>query len=345
MATDPAIDILDKRLLFVMGKGGVGRSTVALAIGLLAARRGRRVIICEVAQQKRMSRVFRRQGVGSEETELVPGLSAISIEPQRAMEEYLRHQVGNRALFRLLFENRIFQYLAAAAPGVRELVTMGKIWELAQLERPWTARSTRYDLVVVDSPATGHGLGILRVARTMREVARVGPIRRQADRIDRFVHDRRQTGIVAVSLPEEMPVTETLEFRERLAGELDMEVDAVVVNGVHPERFSADDARALAETQTRSAAEVGDGEPDSPAHAAIRAALAEHGRSRAQRSQVQRLRRGVGGGVTLPYLFAPELDLEAVEGLSRELERRLSRAGRQSAAGTGRSGAARTKQP
>lgn len=308
-------DLLDKRLLFVTGKGGVGKSTVASALGLLAARRGKRVILCEVAQQERLSRIFHREGIGFEETELAPGLAGISVDPQRALEEYLRVQVGNRALFKLLFENRVFQYFAAAAPGARELVTIGKVWELAQLDRPWTRRSSRYDLVVVDAPATGHGLGILRVASTMRDIARVGPIQRQANRIDTFVRDARRTGVVTVTGPEEMPVTETLEFRERLRDEMKMAIDTVVVNGLYPERFAGDEARRLAEVDGR----VG----GARARAAVRAALSEHHRARSQRVQLRRLRKEVDRSVTLPFLFEPELGLEEIERLSRELERRL----------------------
>jgi anion-transporting ArsA/GET3 family ATPase len=309
-------DVLDKRLLFVTGKGGVGKSTVASALGLLAARRGKRVILCEVAHQERVSRLFRREGVGFEETELRPGLAAISVDPQHALEEYLRVQVGNRALFKLLFENRVFQYFAAAAPGAKELVTIGKVWELAQLDRPWTRKSSRYDLVVVDAPATGHGLGLLKVASTMRDIARVGPIRRQADKIDSFVRDARQTGIVTVAIPEEMPVTETLEFRERLADEMGMAIDTVVVNGLYPERFVGEEARRLAEV---------DGKPSGTgrAGAAVRAALSEHNRARTQRAQLRRLRKEVDGSVTLPFLFEPELGLSEIERLSRDLERRL----------------------
>lgn len=309
-------ELLDKRLLFVTGKGGVGKSTVASALGLLAARSGRRVILCEVAQQERVSRLFRKEGVGFEETELADGLAAISVDPQHALEEYLRVQVGNRALFKLLFENRVFQYFAAAAPGAKELVTIGKVWELAQLDRPWTKKTTRYDLVVVDAPATGHGLGILKVASTMRDIARVGPIRRQADRIDSFVRDTRRTGIVTVAAPEEMPVTETLEFRHRLGEEMGMSIDAVVVNGLLPERFGGPEAERLAALD-------GSLLKDGRARAAVRAALSEHNRARVQRSQLRRLRKEVKGAVSLPFLFEPELGLPEVERLSRELERRL----------------------
>ena len=313
-------DLLDKRLVFVTGKGGVGKTTVAASLGLAAARRGKRTIVCEVAQQERMSRAFEREGVGFEESELAPNLNAISIDPQRALEEYLRVQIRSRALYGLLFQNRIFQYLAAAAPGVRELVTIGKIWELAQLERRWV-KGESYDLVIVDSPATGHGLGMLRTPRTFRDIARTGPVRRQADQIHSFIVDGRQTGVVVVALPEEMPVNETLDFRRMLAEEMGMGVDSIVVNGLYPERFSGPEAERIAAAEAAL-----DGGPGSDEErAALRAALSEHHRARAQRVQLRRLRREADGQVTtLPYLFEPELDFDDFERLSRELERKLT---------------------
>jgi anion-transporting ArsA/GET3 family ATPase len=307
---------LDKRLVLVTGKGGVGRTTVATALGLAAARRGRRTLVCEVAAQERVSSAFERAGVGYEETELAERLFAISIDPERAQEEYLRDQIPSRTLYRILVENRVFSHLAAATPGLRELVTLGKVWELAQLERR-DARNSPYDLVVLDAPATGHGLGMLAAARTFRDAARVGPIARRADVIHTFVTDPERTGVVAVALPEEMPVNETIELRDRLRDELGLAIDAAVVNGVRPQRFDAADAERLA------AAEGAAG--DATLRAAVRASLAEHRRTRGQQAQVRRLRRALREVVALPFLFEPELGRDDVERLSRELERGLDR--------------------
>ena len=236
--------LIDKRLIFVAGKGGVGRTTVAAALGLAAAGRGRRTIVCEVARQERVSRAFKREGVGFHEAELATNLFAISIDPQQSLEEFLTDQVGSRRVAGLLFHNRLFEYLAAATPGLRELATMGKVWELAQLERR-SRTASPYDLVIVDLPATGHGLGALRTARTFGDVARVGPVRRRADMIDSFIRDAAQTGLLAVALPEEMPVTETIEFADALHRDMGMDVDLTVMNAMLPERFSAADAEAI----------------------------------------------------------------------------------------------------
>jgi anion-transporting ArsA/GET3 family ATPase len=143
----------------------------------------------------------------------------------------------------------------------------------------------------------------------------VGPIRRQALKIHDFLADPRLTGVAVVALPEEMPVNETLEFEQRLRKEMKMKVDAVVANGLYPERFTVAEAGTLASV---------DGRGSPGARAALRAALAEHSWARAQRSQLRRLRRGAKAEVTtLPYLFEPELSLEHIETLSIELERKL----------------------
>src|SRR5919106_1744374 len=207
--------------------------------------------------------------------------------------------------------SRLFQYLTAAAPGLSELVTIGKVWDLAQLER--RTGGAVFDLAIVDAPPTGHGLAMLRAPATYASVARVGPISRQARIIDSFLRDRDSTGVLVVALPEEMPVNETIDFERRLADELSMAVDHVVVNGVYPQRFNGDEARRL-----RSL----DGRGSPAANAALRAALAEHERARGQRSQLRRLRRHVRAPVaTLPYLFEPQLGRRQVERLANEKER------------------------
>ena len=314
--TLPAVAaLLDKRLVFVIGKGGVGKSTVAVALGLLAARRGLRTIVAEVAHQERVARVFGRDDSQFREVEIAHGLFTISIDPQHAIEEYLRLQLPVRALADLLSGSRMFQYFAAATPGMSELVTIGKVWELAQLERR-TRDAARYDLVIVDAPATGHGVATMRAPKTFADIARVGPIANQGRAIHAMITDPDTTGVVAVALPEEMPVNETLFLRDTLRSELGLRLDRVVVNGVYERRFGARDAGAL----ERAADTAG----TPAARAAVRAALSEHVRARGQREEVARLEEGTGGApVLLPFLFQADLDLEAYERLSARLEEEL----------------------
>jgi anion-transporting ArsA/GET3 family ATPase len=305
--------LLDKRLLVVTGKGGVGKTTVAAALGLLAARQGRRTVVCEVAQQERLAGLFGARDVGHGEVELAPGLFSVSVQPERAMHEWLRHQLKSGALAGLLGHSRLFGYLTAAAPGVTELVTVGKVWDLAQVER--RTGGSPFDLVIMDAPATGHALALLRAPRTYANIARVGPIARQAASIDAFLRDSSATGVLSVALPEEMPVNETVDLEQRLADDLGMEVGQVVANGVLPGRFTAADVRRL-----RSL----DGQGTKAAQAAVGSALVEHGRAEAQREQLERLRAEVRAPVTtLPYLFEPEPRRRELELLSDRLEEAL----------------------
>jgi anion-transporting ArsA/GET3 family ATPase len=270
-----------------------------------------------------MSRMFEREGVGYEETEIAPNLYAFSIDPQHALEEYLLMQIKIRPLYDLMFKNRIFTYFAAATPGLREMVTVGKIWELARLDRR-VRDGERYDLVIVDSPATGHGVGLLRTPKTFGEIARVGPVKRQADAIYGFITDRRQTGVCAVAWPEEMPVNETIDLQQRLHSELGMHVDTVVMNGVYPKLFTEGEAEIV---RARYEQENGNGRPaalDVMRRAALRAAISEHTRARAHRAQLRRLQKGTGqDAVELPFLFERRFDMNAVQRLADRIEESL----------------------
>ena len=314
MTTEP----LEKRIVFLTGKGGVGKSTVAAALGLVATRRGKRTIICEVAQQERMSSVFHTEGVGYHETEIADDLYAFSIDPQRALEEYLQLQIKIKPIYDLMFKNRIFTYFAAATPGLRELVTIGKVWELAQLDRR-VKRGAKYDLVIVDAPATGHGIGILRTPKTFSDIARVGPIKRQADAIYEFITDTDLTSVCAVAWPEEMPVNETLDLRRNLHEELGIDLDRVFMNGLYPELFSDDEAGTIRERLERD--EAANGAGSVVLRGALRAALSEHRRATAQREQLERLRAESGEDVVeLPFLFRAQVDMDAVAELADVIE-------------------------
>jgi anion-transporting ArsA/GET3 family ATPase len=291
--------LLDKRLLFVTGKGGAGNTTVAVALGLAAARRGKRVVLCEVGGAERIS-------------PLVPELTTVSVDPEEAKREWLRYQLKSRTLAGALGGSSLFQYLTAAAPGLTELVTIGKVWDLAQIE-PRTG-GPAFDLAIVDAPATGHGLAMLRAPSTYASIARVGPVGRHAERIDSFLRDARQTGVLGVALPEEMPVNEAVEFERALDRDLGIAVDAVVVNAVHPVRFRPPDVERIRAASTATPA----------TRAALDAALSEHTRARAEHGQVRRLRRAASAPVaTLPRIFEPELGRAHLELLSLELERKL----------------------
>jgi anion-transporting ArsA/GET3 family ATPase len=308
--------ILDREFIFVTGKGGVGKTTVAGALGLAAAARGRRAIVCEVGDQHRLSRVF---GVappeGDGEAELMRGLWTTSIEPDAVLRRWLEVQLHSRALVALLSRTPVFVYFIAAVPGAREVVTLAQAWNLAQPQR-WGGKESGYDTVIVDAPASGHALGMLRTPRTFGDIARVGTVRRQADRVRALITDPERAAYVTVALPEEMPVTETLELESQLEREVGAGPAAIVVNGLLSQRFSAAELERLG-AQDRN------GRPPE-LEAALAAARLQGHRARAQQGQLRRLRRGARAPVvTLPQLLDGELGEGGMDQLARELERKL----------------------
>jgi len=267
-------------------------------LGLLAARQGQRAIIVEVNARGDVPRMFGRSCEAGVETELQPGLWTLAVDPRAALEEYLRDQLPGRMLADVLASGGAFGYVAAATPGLRELLTIGKIWELAQeARRPPGARP--YDVVIVDAPATGHGLALLEAPRTFSSAAQIGPIARQGAIIAATLDDRSQTAMAAVATPEQAAVDELLELRRRLGdGRC-----AVFANAVTPVRFTDADAAALSDAQDRLAADSGPARPDRGVRGALAVALAEHDRVREQRAQLDRLEQFV----ELPLISAAEL--------------------------------------
>jgi anion-transporting ArsA/GET3 family ATPase len=198
-----------------------------------------------------------------------------------------------------------------ATPGMRELLSIGKVWELAQLHRR-TRGAAPYDLVIVDAPATGHGLGLLRTPRTFADIARVGPIAHQGRTIAQTLADPDFTGVIAVATPEEMPVNETLSLCAAVERE-ELALDLVVLNGVYPMRFKSGELKQLTDALGRSRSPL--------PRSALRAALAEHARAANQRQQQARLTASLNGQlVELPYVFSEHIGPRQVESLADALE-------------------------
>ena len=301
--------LLERELVVVTGKGGVGKTTVAAALGVAAARRGLRAIVAEVALRDDVRATLGPGDASRDrEVELAYGVHHTSIDPDAALREYLLDQLGSRTVAETLGGSRAFGYLAAATPGLRELLTIGKVWELAQEDRR-TAGAAPYDLVILDAPATGHGVAVLSAPRTFARTAAAGRIARQATRIDALVSDPRRTAVVAVARPEELPVNETLELAGALAAELGQAPALVVVNRVVADRFTGAEAARIEQAQ---------------ASPAVRAARARHRAARRQQAQLARLRRGVACPVVRVHeLFRPALDAGAIRALAGDLERAL----------------------
>jgi anion-transporting ArsA/GET3 family ATPase len=294
----------------VLGKGGVGKSTVSAALGLLGARAGKRTLVIEVAGQDRLSALFTESHVGRErESPLAPGLFGISIDVEQATEEYLAEQIRMRAVVELLARSRAFHAFAAAAPGLKELVTVGKIWTLATELQPGSDRPV-WDLLVVDCPATGHGVALLETAGNVREMAAGGPIKERAARIQEVVSHPAATGIAVVARPEELAVSEAVETVATLH-DRELPVAACVLNAISAHRFAAVDEAPLAAAREAATG----GEPG--VAAALDAALAHRERQAGEEALAARLVDEVDVPVVeLPLLARRRVDLPEIGALA-----------------------------
>ncbi|HVJ94330.1 MAG TPA: ArsA family ATPase [Labilithrix sp.] len=300
----------NRRFLIVTGKGGVGKTTVCAAEALALANKGKRVLVCMCHAKERLSAMLGSELIGPEVMAVAPNVWAVNMDPQLALDEYGAMMLKSGALYRVLFDNRYVRTFFRAVPGMQEWTLLGKAW--------WHTTQTRedgshlYDVVILDAPATGHGLDMLRVPKVIVDVVPPGLLRRDAERAWTLFQDPNMCAVVLVTLPEEMPTTETIELARALQGELNLPIGKVVVNCVLPPLFSKEE-RAVLEA-------VEQVEPDSPSDAAVMA-----GRRRALREQVQaaalaRLSRELPVRPSfLPQLFEDAAQPSAI----RELAKRV----------------------
>jgi anion-transporting ArsA/GET3 family ATPase len=296
------------RLIFVTGKGGVGKTTVAAALGQEAAKGGRRTLIVETAVDGRLENLFPNRRRAGARHHLGPKLDSVRLDPRELIEEYFSGMLRFSFLSKRLLASTTFNALTAAAPGITEFLVLEKL--LGWVDARRSARRDRYDVVIVDGPATGHAIKMLRTPRNLAAMVRSGPLGTAATRLLGLFTDPARTSVIIVSLPEEMSVRETVETHAIVAGELAMHVARPVVNRVFPKRFTREEIAAV------------DGDAalrDSPV--AMAARFAVQCRREAER-HVGYLRRHVAANpVILRQLFQPQIHADDLHALGRGLAR------------------------
>jgi anion-transporting ArsA/GET3 family ATPase len=322
-------EFLEPRILVVSGKGGVGKTTVAASLAVVAARHGRRVCIAEIDGKGTLSRLFGGGPLGYEPRQLSPGVFGMNIVAEAALAEYLEVQYHMKRISKAFTSTHFVDYITAAAPGLKDILMLGKIWYLEQ-GREHSSRAGTFDTIIVDAPAAGHMLTFLSAPMGLADAVRLGPVKRQSEWLVQMLQDPKRTRVHLVTLPEEMPVSETLETAQALKDRVGIDAGSVFANAVHSELLDKSEKEAFAD--------IGAGHPMATlkkvaASAGIQldsedvGALIGYGRFLMARQAIQavhlkKLRRGAGGPVVeLPFLFSAGLALPDIENLADVIEK------------------------
>ena len=285
-------DSLARRFLFVTGKGGVGKTTVAALFAEHLARAGKRVLLAETSAKEHVSQLLGRGALSTQVNELSPGLFGVLLDADVALKEYGALVLKSERLVSALFDNALVRGFFHGAPGLKEWALLGKAWYHSTEKLP--DGSPRFDVVILDAPATGHGLDMLRVPKTIIELSPPGVLRTDAERAWAQFRDPQQSGVVVVSLPEEMPTNETLELCDTLEHELGLPLSAVVVNQVVPAIFDAAERDALAAAEEPSGTDA--------ASLALGAGVRRAAREQVQAASLERLAALPAPLLRLPFL-------------------------------------------
>ena len=306
----------EKRLSFFAGKGGVGRTTLSAAIGLAHARKGLKTILVELGATEQIPSLFgRSEPSGYHPKKIHPDLPLYSchITPKAALEEYGVMKLKVRPLYKIVFENNPMQRMLEWIPGMDQLLMIGKIWYLDQ-ERSSNGQPA-YDRIIVDAPATGHGISLLQLPSVILQQVQSGPFARDTKPIQNMLEDRKRTVVHLVSLAEELPTRESLELAARIKNDLNIKIGNCFVNRVWPNPFSSNEEEIFSELRTTLKGESAEVD-----------ALLEHvsrsiDRRNHQNRYIRELREGLDQipVVELPYLFTDNIGLEELDQLSHHM--------------------------
>jgi len=232
-----------RRLLFVTGKGGVGKTTVAAALGQYLGTSRHRALIVETAMDGRLAHLFGHTDLSAEPRRLRAGLDAVRVDARQLVEEYFSRLLRFQMLSQRLLSSETFNALTAAVPGITEFLLLEKI--LDWIEPGFGGRRRGYEIIIVDGPATGHALKMLRTPRALASMVPGGPLGKTARRLLALLGDHACTQVLLVTLPDEMAVRETMETQHALEGDLAIRVARPVINRVFPRHFSGAEAQLI----------------------------------------------------------------------------------------------------
>ncbi len=293
------MNLSNKRLVVVVGKGGVGRSTVAAAIAGQLARSGNRTLLYQTNANDRFGAYFGSAPVGTEAVQLAANLWAVNATPASALAEYGLMILRFKSVYEMVFENRVTKAFLRAIPGLDDYAMLGKAWFHTTEEK---RGKPVWDTVVFDMPASGHAFSMLRVPWVITDTVPDGPLTRDAHTVKTLLTDPVRTAAILVTLAEEMPVNEAIELEAKLKT-LDIVPQHLVVNQIYPEHFPAHSPVA----KILDALVADPALPSPLAEVAEHASLARDRRALNERYLTEVRRRTQTPVIELPIIFGQQL--------------------------------------
>ncbi len=301
----------DTRFIINTGKGGVGKTVISAAMACAYAEQGKRVLLMQLNATDRLGKMYDMPPIGSQITPLAPNIFAVNTTPADSLREYALMILKVRAIYRAVFENRVVAKLLRVMPGLPELTMLGKAYFHEQQE---VDGEKHWDVVIIDAPATGHGMFLLQIPQVITSALNSGRMADESQRMLDLLEDKERTCVNLITLAEEMPVNETIELRRQIADQFDMRIGAIIANAVLPRQFDDGDAELTSEMLTKHGTEADD------LGSLMSAALFRDRRCDLQARYLRKLRRELDAPVVeVPFYFDTLIGRSVIEQMAIRL--------------------------
>ena len=309
------MSLFDKQLVIIAGKGGVGRTTVAAAMALASAHKGKRVLLAQTKSKERLSTLFGVPPVGTELARVRDRLWAVNMTPAAQMREDGAMWVRSELIARQVLENKVSRAFLHAFHGPEDFSMLGKVWfhttEMQDGRHKW-------DQVILDGPATGHLITMLQIPQAILDAVPEGPLTRPAQAAVELLRDPKRTSMSIVTLAEDLPSNEAIELSRKATEKLGVTLGPLIVNALYPPRF-------VTGVSARALAALPENVNDDGLQPLVTSARTAQRRRELNDKYLERLRRELPvPQAHLPYLFTSEFGPRAVEDLATRLEPQLA---------------------
>ena len=309
------MSLFDKQLVIIAGKGGVGRTTVAAAMALASAHKGKRVLLAQTKSKERLSTLFGSGPVGTELVRLRDRLWAVNMTPAASLREYGAMVLRSEFIARQVLENKVSRAFLHAIPGLEDYSMLGKVWFHTTEEQDGRPK---WDQVILDGPATGHLITMLQIPQAILDAVPEGPLTRPAQAAVELLRDPRRCAMTIVTLAEDLPSNEAIELARKATEKLGVTLGPLVVNALYPPRF-------VTGVSARALTALPENVDDDGLQPLVTSARTAQRRRELNDRYLERLRRELPvPQAHLPYLFTSEFGPEAVEDLATRLEPQLA---------------------